>query len=257
MKLNYKVYGKGDPVIILHGLFGTLDNWRTIAGKLENNFTLFLIDQRNHGRSPHDPNMSIQYMADDLYHFMDDHSILSAHIVGHSMGGKTAMQFAINHPEKVNKLAVIDIAPKKYPAGHDEIFKALFAVDLEKIQSRSEAEEAMRPHIYREDVLLFLMKNLTRNEAGGFEWKMNLPVLYQNYASLIDQIEHDQPHLGDTLFIRGEKSDYILDQDFHNIRDIFPRSKVVTIPQAGHWVHAEQADLLVKELQNFFDNFIP
>ena len=147
MELNYKEFGQGDPILILHGLFGTLDNWQTIAKQLATNYSVFIIDQRNHGRSPHMDELDYPLMAEDLYQFMETHWIYKAYIIGHSMGGKTAMQFALNYPDMVEKLVVVDIAPKTYEAGHQTIFEALFSLDLEKIESRKEADEVLQKKI--------------------------------------------------------------------------------------------------------------
>ena len=179
--LNYKEFGLGEPVIILHGLFGTLDNWQTIAKKLSDHFTVFILDLRNHGRSPQtDDDFNYQVLADDLAEFMQDHWIYEARIVGHSMGGKVAMEFALNHPDSVKKLVVIDIAPKDYRSGHDDIFDALIDIDLSTLTDRKEAETYLMNVLNNEvETVQFLLKNLSRqteSEGGGYEWKMNLPV---------------------------------------------------------------------------------
>jgi len=229
-----------------------LDNWQTIAKKLAENYTVYIIDQRNHGRSPHSPEFNYQILAEDLQQFMEEQWIYEAHIIGHSMGGKTAMQFALNYPDMVNKLVVVDIAPKKYEAGHTAIFEALLSVDINKISSRKEATEQLQQQISDPSTLQFLLKNLTRKKEGGFEWKMNLPVLHEKYPHLMAGMELDQPAFeAATLFIRGGQSNYILDSDKELIQGLFPSAAIATIPSANHWVHATAAEEFLKLIKVF------
>ena len=160
MELNHKTFGAGDPIIILHGLFGTLDNWQTVAKKLAEHFMVYIVDQRNHGRSAHVEGQNYKLMAEDLADFMEENWMHNAHIIGHSMGGKTAMQFAADYPDMLNKLVVVDIAPKAYEGGHQTIFDALLSVNMEKVQTRKEVEEQLSKYIDDAGVRLFLMKNL-------------------------------------------------------------------------------------------------
>lgn len=253
--LNYKEFGLGEPVIILHGLFGTLDNWQTIAKKLSEHFTVFILDLRNHGRSPQtDDVFTYQLLADDLAEFMQDHWIYEARIVGHSMGGKVAMQFALNHPDLVKKLVVIDIAPKDYSSGHDDIFDALMDIDLSTLTDRKEAE-AYLMDVLNNDVgtVQFLLKNLSRqteNEGGSYEWKMNLPVLHRDYKNIL-KAPDGEPFPKPTLFIRGGNSHYIKDADKAVINEFFPKAELKTINGAGHWVHAEKPKELMEMLMHF------
>lgn len=251
MHLNYKTMGQGAPLIILHGLFGTLDNWQTLGKYLSEHFTVFLIDQRNHGRSPHVEHQDYPSMAADLHAFMEQQGIYTSHLLGHSMGGKTVMEFALEYPDQVDKLIVVDIAPKTYSGGHDQIFKALFAVDLQAIHSRQEAEAILRSYIPEDGVIQFLLKNLSRDKTGGFEWKMNLPVLHQYYPEILAAPVAKGYFTGETLFIRGGKSDYIQDADLPAVRSYFPNFKLETVPNAGHWVHAEAPEALLKLVQEF------
>jgi len=240
LELNFKQFGQGSPVIILHGLFGTLDNWQTIARRLSENHTVFIIDQRNHGRSPHHDEFNYEVMADDLRDFMESQWVYEATIIGHSMGGKTAMQFALNYGEMVEKLIVVDIGIKEYAGGHQTIFEALLGLDLSKVNNRKEAENQLITRIDEADVRQFLLKNLSRNkESGQYEWKMNLPIIHENYERILESIESDYTYDGETLFINGGKSDYISPGDMLNIHKFFPQATLKTIPQAGHWVHAE------------------
>lgn len=239
MELNYKSFGQGDPIVILHGLFGTLDNWQTIAKKLADKYMVYIVDQRNHGKSPHAAPMDYPTLAADLKAFLESQWIHHAHIIGHSMGGKTAMQFALDYPDFVDELIVVDIAPKAYAGGHQAIFDALFSIDIDALQSRSEAEEILKSRIDEEGVRLFLLKNLTRKKEGGFRWKMNLPVIHQHYQDILAPIESMFTFDDPALFIRGGKSDYILDTDLDGIKEPFPAASLETIPEAGHWIHAE------------------
>lgn len=251
MELNYKSFGEGYPIIILHGLFGTLDNWQTIAKKLAEKYSVYIIDQRNHGRSPHDDAFDYGVMADDLQVFMESHWMYEAHIIGHSMGGKTAMQFALNYPDLVNQLVVVDIAPKGYEGGHQTIFEALLSLDLTKIASRKEADELLKQKIKDFGVRQFLLKNLTRQKAGGFKWKMNLPVIYQNYKQILSAIESEDTFDNSTLFIRGGASDYVKAEDMASIETLFPSAELATVAEAGHWVHAVAPDTLLELVFNF------
>ncbi|MEL6867830.1 MAG: alpha/beta fold hydrolase, partial [Bacteroidota bacterium] len=188
MELNYKEFGQGDPIIILHGLFGTLDNWQTIARQLANNYMVYIVDQRNHGRSPHSQEFNYQVMADDLASFMESRWIYKAHLIGHSMGGKTAMQFALNHSDLVDRLIIVDIGPQQYEGRHQTIFEALISIDIKKVESRQQAEAMLATRIEDVGVRQFLLKNLSRQKEGGYQWKMNLPVLYKEYDRVFEAV---------------------------------------------------------------------
>lgn len=254
MDLNYKEFGKGDPVIILHGLFGNLDNWQTIARQLSEQFWVFVVDQRNHGRSPHTEDISYPLMAQDLKKFMDEHWIPRANIVGHSMGGKTAMQFAFEYPDMVDKLVIVDIAPEENKAGHEQIFDALLALDIDKIESRSDAEEELSKRIEDPSVRLFLLKNLSRTKKGTYRWKMNLEAIHKNYQKILDEVKSDFPYDGETLFIAGGLSNYIKANEEKAIHQLFTRATIETIPNAGHWVHADDPEKLLELLNSFFES---
>ena len=268
MNLNFKEFGTGEPVVILHGLFGTLDNWQTIAKRLSAEFTVFILDLPNHGRSPHtEGEINYEMMADALAEFMLNHWLYETRLVGHSMGGKLAMQFALSHPDIVKKLAVIDIAPKLYKSGHEDVFDALFAVDLATLKDRKEAEAILMDKLEGDaGTVQFLLKDLTRNnpfnnttntdlsrdnrEGGGFEWKMNLKGLFDNYNNIL-QAPVGEPFLKPTLFIRGGNSLYIKDKDKQVINDFFPNAALKTIEGAGHWVHADKPKELFEILNSF------
>lgn len=249
--LNYKVFGKGDPVIILHGLFGTLDNWQTIAKKLAQKYSVFIIDQRNHGRSPHMDSHTYDDMAEDLLEFMESQWIYNAHIIGHSMGGKTAMNFALQNPSYVNKLAIVDISPKDYVGNHGTIFDTLLALDLKKVENRKEADAFIQQTIPDFGVRQFLLKNLTRDKEKGYVWKMNLPVLLEYYPQILAKGVSEDTFDQETLFIKGDKSDYILDNEWELVTEHFPNAQLKTIAGAGHWVHAEAPVLFYNVLEDF------
>lgn len=251
MLLNYKNFGQGDPLIILHGLFGTLDNWQTLAKRFAEEHTVFTIDQRNHGKSPHTLEHSYTLMAEDLREFMESQFMFKAHILGHSMGGKTAMKFALMYPDMVDKLTVVDISPRGNAGGHELIFKALFGLDLDKIESRKEADAALSVLIKQTGVRQFLLKNLTRKKEGGYCWKMNLEALFNHYSEILAGIESEEVFDGEALFIRGGKSDYVPDADIPLIEKYFPEARVETVADAGHWVHAEQPDELFGLVTDF------
>lgn len=255
MQLNYKEFGQGEPLIILHGLFGTLDNWATLGKKLAEQFSVYLIDQRNHGRSPHTDVHNYPSMAKDIRTFMEQHWMLDgAYVMGHSMGGKTAMQLALTHPELVKKLVVVDIAPKRYPGNHETIFQALVNLHPENLTERSEAEEKLARYIPEAGIRQFLMKNLTRRPQGGFEYKMNLPVIQQHYEEILDAVSSDHPFEGPALFLKGGNSTYVEKEDEPEIKNLFPKAIIKTIPNSGHWVNAEQPKALLVELMMFLSD---
>ena len=242
MQLNFKTFGEGFPLIILHGLMGSLDNWQSIAKKLAEHFKVYIIDQRNHGRSQHSTEMSYAILSADLLDFMHQQQIERAHLIGHSMGGKTVMQFALLHPEMVSKLVVVDITPAAIEDKHSAVFQALFKVDLATITDRRQAEEILRKGLDGDETTVqFLMKSLTRTDDGaGFTWRFNLPVLYQHYPEISAAIESSVPFMGHSLFIKGAKSGYITATTYEKVIDLFPNNELLEIADAGHWVHAEK-----------------
>ena len=237
--LNYKTFGTGQPLVILHGLFGSLDNWVTLGKRYAEKHQVFLVDQRNHGQSFHNDSFSYEVMSEDLCQFMGQMNIDQAHLIGHSMGGKTAMEFASKYPEKVAKLIVADIGPKSYPVHHSTIIKAFYSVPVEQLTSRKEADEILSKLIPEFGIRQFLLKNLSR-EDNGFRWKMNLDVI----ASKIDEVgkglNQNATFEKETLFLRGGNSDYILNDDFNLIHSTFPKAQIQTIEGVGHWLHAEK-----------------
>lgn len=249
--LNYKQFGSGEPLVILHGLFGSLDNWQSIGKMWAKNYRVVLVDLPNHGKSIHTDFFSYDYMAKEVANLLEELKIEKANILGHSMGGKTAMNFSIHFPHLLGKLIVVDIAPKAYPPHHQQILEGLFSFDPEKIASRNEAEEKMSPIISDNGVRMFLLKNLARNEGEGFHWKMNLKLLSKAVNQVIDDTPFQYPINLPTLFIRGEKSNYILDTDFDDIIEKYPQAQIKTVLGAGHWVHAEKPNELFELVENF------
>lgn len=241
MQLNYKKLGTGQPFIIIHGLFGSLDNWMSFAKAMAENYEVFLVDARNHGQSPHSEVFNYKIMADDIYEFLMEHSLDNVIILGHSMGGKIAMQFALNYPQKIDKLIVVDIAPKSYPIHHDEIIKGLKSLNFNVIKTRSEADEKLAEYIPILAVRQFLLKNLYWKEKEQLAFRFNLATIANNISEIgVATITNGNQFSKPTLFIRGEHSNYILDGDLEEITALFINSKLETIKNAGHWIHAEQ-----------------
>ena len=255
MKLNYKIYGEGFPILILHGLLGSLDNWQTVAKALSKENMVITLDARNHGRSDHDSTFNYGVMVDDLLNFLETHHIFKAHFLGHSMGGKTVMSFALENPDFVEKLIVADIAPIVYEAHHQDVFAGLQAVPIEKIESRQEAETILGQYIHENDVIQFLMKGLYRKEDHRFAWRFNLTDIIQQYSHIL-QFDNPNEEIfeGETLFIRGSASNYIQDKNWTDIHDLFPQAKLETIAGAGHWLHAEKPNEFIKIVSNFLNS---
>ena len=248
--LHYKIIGEGTPILIIHGLFGSLDNWQSIAKNLSLKHKVITIDLRNHGRSFHHEQMSFDDLNHDILYLLDYLKIEKTIIIGHSLGGKIGMNFATSFPDKVFKLIVVDVAPYKYPPYHMKVFGALLAVPIETIDSRQEVENIFRKHIDNELEIQFLMKGLSRKEHGGFEWKFNLNVLYKEYLNLIQHIPLSRFN-GPTLFIKGGLSDYISIDKIQFIYELFPNYEIEEIKNSGHWVHADNPLIFIRVVQQF------
>lgn len=249
--LNFKTFGSGDPIVILHGLFGMLDNWQTIAKKLAEDYMVYVVDLRDHGKSEHTNDFNYPLLAQDIAEFLESEWIHEAYIIGHSMGGKTALQLVKDHPDVVEKLIVVDIGIKSYKGGHEIILEALRSVPIDTVETRKEVENHLSQYISEPGIRLFLMKNLTRNKEGGYRWKMNLNLLTKHYQEILAGVTFDDVIDTPTLFIRGGKSAYILDEDIDNLSSLFNDMKLVTVEDAGHWVHAEQPNELLSAIRSF------
>ncbi|MBI1306529.1 MAG: alpha/beta fold hydrolase [Bacteroidetes bacterium] len=251
--MKFKTYGSADqqPLVIIHGLFGSLDNWHNVARELSNDLFIVTLDLRNHGGSDHDKLMNYEVICADVEETLNSLNIGKAHFLGHSMGGKTVMKFAGLFPGMLQKLIVADIAPRKYKPGHDVIFEAMFGLDLKSFDNRSDIENALAPQIPESGVRLFLLKNIQRRPEGGFQWKLNLPVIHKYYDRIIEDVTPDWPVSNDALFIKGENSNYITAEDEVEILQHFPNAEFVVIPHAGHWVHADNPTFFVQTVREF------
>lgn len=250
MLLHYKSFGEGKPLLILHGFLGSLDNWQSVAKELAATYQVFILDVRNHGKSFHDPKHDYASMLEDIHYFINHLGLSEVSLIGHSMGGKIAMSFALKYPLLVSKLVVVDIAPKVYLPGHEDILLALSKVNPVELKSRQEAVDIISTYIHDPSVVQFLLKNLDRQTDGSFHWKMNLPVLIDQYIEMLD-FPSKGLFDGPSLFLKGEKSDYILPSDEENIFTLFPNAKIISIKNAGHWIHAENPEDFISETSNF------
>jgi esterase len=255
MQLNFKKFGDGFPLIILHGLLGSLDNWQSIAKKLAETLPLsvYIVDQRNHGRSPHTDEFDYELLVKDLLEFMAQQGLKKAHLLGHSMGGKVVMQFALEQPEKVEKLVVVDMATDETTDHQSYVFDALNSADVETAVTRKEVEEVLRYKLGDNETLVqFLMKGLTRNETDQhFEWKFNLKSLGNHLEDIEAPIESANTFNGATLFIAGGNSDYVNASNYPDMTRLFPNNQLVEIAGAGHWVHADKPVEFVKAVLEF------
>lgn len=250
MELYYREMGEGQPLVILHGLFGFSDNWQTHAKRLSEYYRVILVDLRNHGHSPWSDEFSYELMAEDLKELFDALKLSKVILLGHSMGGKVAMHFAQAYSDFLEKLIVVDIGVKSYLQHHDHILRGMHAIDLETIKVRSEAEAILKQHIDSDGVRQFILKNLYWKEKGQLAWRMNLPVLEARMDEILSEVPNEEVMLP-TLFIRGELSGYILDEDIPELEERFADSQLVTIQGAGHWVHAETPEEFLDAVLSF------
>ena len=249
--LHFEERGGGLPVVIMHGLFGSLANWRGIAQSLSANYRVINVDLRNHGRSPHAPGLSYEAMANDVLAVMDRLGVERAHLIGHSLGGKLGMVLADRHPERVARLVVVDIAPKWYPPWHKDVFAALDAVDLQSLESREQARQQMAAHVFEPEVRAFLAANLEQVD-GQWRWRFNLPELKAAYEQTSDMPALSGFYLGPALFVRGARSAYIEAGDEERIARDFPQSCIVTLERARHWPHIEDTAGFLDAVTRFF-----
>ncbi|WP_109832971.1 alpha/beta fold hydrolase [Reichenbachiella versicolor] len=250
--LNHKVFGNGRPLIVLHGFLGSLDNWLTLGKKFAEEYQVILVDQRNHGKSFHSAQWGYDEMVDDLNTLIEHYNFENPILLGHSMGGKTVMQYGAYHDEKVSKIIVADIAPKFYPIHHQQILAGLNAIPIDEIKSREDADQILKQYILEDGVRTFLLKNLSRS-SEGFSWKMNLSVLSNQISEIGKELNYRLPIETETLFIRGGASNYILDDDWNEIEEVFPNSKLDTINGVGHWLHAEKPSEFYNKVMTFIN----
>ena len=250
MKLFYRTLGEGPPLLILHGLFGSGDNWQTLARSYAETHTVYLIDQRNHGRSEHSDDFSYRLMADDLNELIEELDLTEVNMIGHSMGGKTAMLYASEHSYAVNKLIIADMAPKPYPVHHRPIIDALLEADLSILNSRSAVSKHLESRIPEASVRQFLLKNLYWKEKGQLAWRFNVKAIDEHIEAIVDETGQ-QICLSDTLFIRGGQSNYVTDEDQFWLEHYFPNHELFTIERAGHWLHAEAPETFLDVTRTF------
>lgn len=243
MELNYKKIGeKGKELVILHGLFGSLDNWMTLAKKFGEDYQVYIVDQRNHGQSDHSEQFDYPIMAEDLKEFIESHQLNQPIVIGHSMGGKTAMHFATKYSKMLSKLVIVDIAPVNYPVHHEAIINAMKKVNFDEVNRRSDVEDLLKEDIEEAGVRQFLLKNLYWIADNQLDWRFNLKVIAKNIEEISAGMQITQSFNGKCLFLSGGKSNYITEQYHPKIFEFFPNATIKTIKHAGHWVHAEAAD---------------
>lgn len=251
LKLNHKVSGQGEPIILVHGLFGSLENLGMVARGLADQYEVHSLDVRNHGRSPHSDVHTYDAITADIIGYMDNCGLSQCHFLGHSMGGKAAMHLALNFPERVNKLIVADIAPVQYEPHHNEIFDGLLSLQLDELTSRTEADKQLAKTVKELPVRQFLLKNLVKSGSTGFAWRMNLQSLCRNYHHIMAGQTSENMFEGDVLFIAGGRSNYVQSQHRDHVLKLFPNTSMKIIPDTGHWLHAEKTDLFVKLCERF------
>ena len=249
--LHSTILGSGQPLIILHGYFGMSDNWKSLGAKFSENFEVHLIDQRNHGRSFHSEDFDYELLVDDLYNYIQHNQLKNTILLGHSMGGKVAMQFAVSYPELVDKLMVADISPRFYTPHHEDILAALNTVNFSLQNTRKKVEDFLRIYIKDEGTLQFLLKNVYWKSKEELAFRFNLQSLMEHNSEVGEALPSFTHFNGETLFLKGEKSNYITEDDYALISAHFQNSKIVTIKNAGHWLHAENPEQFYEEVINF------
>ena len=258
VELHHRISGDGEPLILLHGLFGSLDNLGVIARGLQDKWQIHGLDQRNHGKSPHTDTMTYPEMADDVLAYMDAQGLKKAWVLGHSMGGKVAMRLALKAPDRIAGIIVADISPVTYQPRHDHVLEGLKAIDTAALKSRQDADRALSEHVEEAGVRQFLLKNLVavasseKDDSGArYRWRLNLPVIDQSYANLSAAPEGDGPYEGPVLFIKGADSAYIQTRHRETVAKLFPNADLRIIEGTGHWLHAEKPDTFVALCRRF------
>ena len=250
--LHSRIEGTGQPLLIIHGFLGMSDNWKTMGGQyVENGFQVHAIDMRNHGKSFHSDEFTYDAMVQDLYEYCKEHNLDKVDIIGHSMGGKASMFFATTYPEKVNKLVVADIGPKYYRQHHQDILAGLNEVDFSQKPTRNDVEEILKEYIEDFGTRQFLLKNLYWIEPGQLAFRFNLKVLTDKIENLGQALPENSIYEGPVLFLRGDKSNYIKDEDFELIHNHFPKAIIKDIANSGHWLHADNPQDFVAETLAF------
>lgn len=254
MELNFREMGQGEPLLILHGLFGSSDNWMSLAKQLASSYHVFVIDLRNHGLSPHSDIWNYTVMANDIEDFCIQNNLQKIFIAGHSMGGKTVMKMAELFPTRINKMMVIDIAPRYYPVHHHQILSALKSIDFNEINTRKQAEEVLQNSISDFGTRQFLLKNIYWISENKLAWRFNLEVIASHIEIVGEATPVDVSKVCDiqVCFVKGQKSDYINLHDEQTIPIQYPNSEIITIENAGHWVHAEQPAAMLNAITQFF-----
>ncbi len=251
MSLHYQITGDSEtPLLLIHGLFGSADNWRGIARQLAKTRRVISVDLRNHGRSFHHAQQNYALMATDIANTLDNLDLKKIDLLGHSIGGKVAMQFAADYPSRLNNLIVVDIAPRQYPDSHSHILKNLMALNLAQFNQRREVDAALASSIEDKTIRSFLLTNLATID-GKLDWRINLNHLLCNYPALLQAVKLAEPVSQPTLFISGAHSDYISAADRQQIRKNFSNVRLVSIANAGHWVHADEPDAFCQTVESF------
>jgi len=248
--------GEGEPLLIVHGLFGSKRNWSAISKALGRTYRVITLDLRNHGESPHAPEMSYEAMADDIATFIDAKNLAPVSLLGHSMGGKASMVLALTRPELLKRLLVLDIAPIPYNRDYDDYIDVLKGIDFNTIRSRSDVDATLEATFNDAAIRAFLLQNLTTDDAGRYSWRVNLDAIADHMDDIMGfpDFDTDQAYEGDTLFLGGQNSDYIAFAHQAEIERLFPNSDLDFIENAGHWVHADQPHALIKQLKTFMQS---
>ena len=251
MKLFSRISGQGQPLLIIHGLFGMSDNWQSIGRQFSDFFEVHLIDLRNHGRSPHSSNFNYDVMVEDLVQYIQEKELKQVILLGHSLGGKTAMELAIKYPELVEKLIVVDIAPRVYPVHHDRIIEGLSKLNFKEIESRAEADQLLALDVKEQDVRQFLLKSLYWKEKKRLAFRFNLYAIASQIKEVGRPLAQGTAYTKACLFVDGADSSYINEEDEDLILIHFPNAEIITINNSGHWVHAQQPKQFFEAILRF------
>lgn len=250
MPLSFLRRGHGDPLLLIHGLFGSGENLGGISRHLSKSFDTYSIDLPNHGKSEHTSKTSLSLVTQTVAQFLVNHGVDKVSVVGHSLGGKVAMELALTRPQVVNKLVVMDMSPVAYPPHHNRVFEGLMAINVDALQSRADADEILESYVPEYPIRSFLLKNLVKNTNGGFSWRVNLPVLHEGYGDLLRENANARFD-GPTLLLKGGASDYLHESHRENIMRRFPNVSMKIVQNTGHWLHAEKPELVSRLISNF------